>query len=226
MKKTGMVLFLALAAVFFMTAGQAAAQSQLNYSEIVTEGVFCEVVAGEIFCDVFETRDQAQLLGTLVLTKEMVDDIIAFPDDALITIEIFNDLLGVGTFVDISPINFPQATCFFNGNRTCVGNHDLGGTINMRATGRTLRFTYKNLADILFQLDAIPAPINATLDAIVEVETALFTPDPQCFNDMPARGRIALRNVIARNGTPFELLTANFRAQGRQGPCLDLIATQ
>jgi hypothetical protein len=229
MKKTGLVLFLALAAVFFMTPGQAAAQGgQLNYSENIAEGIVCEVFDGEVFCDVALIADKGQLLGTLVLTKAIVDDIINNPLDATIIVDIFNDDLLVGTTIDISPFNFIPLTgtnrCFANGSRTCVGTDDLGGTINMRATSRTIRFTYKApFADIAAQLEVLPAPINAFLDAIVDVETFDFFLDvPQCFR-LPTKGAISLRSVVARDGFDFELLRAFFRGQGRQGTCLDLI---
>ena len=240
MKKTGWVLFLALATVFFMTAGNAAAQSQINYSETVAQGVFCEVIEGEIFCDVDFVTDQAQLLGTLVLTKEIVDDILADPLSATIEIDIFNESLGIGLFapIDLSPILI-DGNCF-NGTRTCVGKvyefvdfNEEGdrvfdsflGTINMRATARTIRFTYKTAADLLLQLEEVPGTINITLDAEALVQSpSSLLPTVQCFNNMPVRGLIRLRNVTGRDGLSYELLFAHFRAQGRQGVCPPLVA--
>ena len=149
MKKVGAVLFLALAALFFVATPDAAAQStQLVYSETYADTLDCILFEGTPDCVLGEPKETFRLIGTIVMTKEMVDQLITFPESASITIDLADaDPLGVllgGTFAsfDISPINFSAETCFAAGAKTCTGTDVDGNTINMRATRNTIRFTF------------------------------------------------------------------------------------
>lgn len=237
MKKTGLVLFLALAALFFVTAGDAAAQrSQLNYSEKYDERIECEgTTAEDLFCEAVAVKDESTLLGSLVLEKAVVDDIVEFPDAVVITATIFNPdldalspLFGLETVIDLSPASFD---CLDGGFRTCRGFDADGNYLNARATRNTIRFTWKGLADLSFQMAGLLTPpipnrtnigaVMPNLAATVEIQTLNFfltIPLALCF-DLPVQGTIGFQTVTARDQSVLDLLKTHFRAQNFGGPC-------
>jgi hypothetical protein len=232
MKKTGLALFLALAAVIFLSAGNVFAGSgfQLNYSEKFAQTVACTGSGALTRCDVVASPNQSQLLGTLQLTKEIVNDIVKNPASAAIVVDLFNDDLQVWTPIDISPSNFPASTCFNKGAKTCTGKDAAGNSINMRATQNTIRFTYKGKAGIGQLLEG---PVSLTslsakpeMQALVTVEavnpTSFDLNSVEAATVMPVQiQRASIRKATGRDGFAYDLLQLYFRTVGKGGPFED-----
>jgi hypothetical protein len=243
MKKKNLALVFAVLALAIIAAPHAAFSqvSSLNYGESLSDKVGCvaDRDTGELFCDLVPTY-KTSLLGTLVLPREVISEILAAPGGAIILITLTGtDLLGGPITLDISPGAFPAATCFSAGSRVCKGTATITDgltpatvletfTINMRATPNTLRFTLKSqildaleaglfdLGSALFGALAF-TPINELIDAEVSVTTAdPLQPEQLLTTTLVARGAAAAeRLVTARDGTELPLNRVFFKATGR-----------